>query len=71
VPRTATPMVAPTCRRAEIRAEPEPLVSADRAPQRRVHRLRHGQPQAEAEHRNQAAANPVPLSTVVVAPNRG
>ena len=31
VPRTATPMVAPTWRMAEIRAEPEPLRSADRA----------------------------------------
>ena len=58
VPSTATPMVAPTWRIAEISAEPEPLRSARQRGQRRVHRLRHGQPQPQAERREPGRREP-------------
>ena len=69
VPRTATPMVAPTCRIAEIRAEPEPLRSADRADSAAFIVCGMASPRPRPNTANQAAANPVPLLTVVVAPN--
>ncbi len=69
VPRTATPMVAPTCRKAEIRADPEPLVSADRALSAAFIVCGMASPRPRPNTANQAAANPVPLLTVVVAPN--
>ena len=68
MPRTATPIVAPTCRRAEIRAEPEPLVSADRALSAAFIVCGMASPRPRPNTANQAAANPVPLPTVVVAP---
>src|SRR5205823_1788544 len=69
VPRTATPMVAPTWRMAEIRAEPAPLVSADRADRAAFIACGMASPRPRPNTANQAAANPVPLLTVVVAPN--
>ena len=68
VPRTATPMVAPTWRIAEIRAEPEPLRSADRADSAAFIACGMASPRPRPNTANQAAANPVPLLTAVVAP---
>ena len=69
VPSTATPMVAPTWRIAEIRAEPEPLRSADRADSAAFIVCGIASPRPNPNAANQAAANQVPLLTVVVAPN--
>ncbi len=68
MPRTATPMVAPTCRIVEIRAEPEPLRSADRADSAAFIACGMASPRPRPNTANQAAANPVPLLIVVVAP---
>ena len=69
VPRIATPIVAPTCRIAEIRAEPEPLRSADKADSAAFIACGIASPRPSPNMANHAAANPVPLLTLVVAPN--
>src|SRR6516165_2960733 len=61
-------MVAPTCRMAEIRAEPEPLRSADRADRAAFIVCGMASPRPRPKQASQAAANPVPLAILVVAP---
>ncbi len=68
VPSTATPMVAPAWRSAEIRAEPEPLRSADSADRAAFIVCGMARPSPRPNTANQAAANPVPLVMLVVAP---
>src|SRR5262249_6931454 len=53
---------------AEIRAEPAPLPSADRAPMAAFMACGMASPRPRPNTANQAAANPVPLLTTVVAP---
>ncbi len=61
-------MVAPTWRSAEIRAEPEPLRSADSADSAAFIACGMASPRPSPKTANHAAANPVPLLAVVVAP---
>src|ERR1700683_5191429 len=61
-------MVAPTWRIAEISAEPEPLRSADRADSAAFIACGMASPRPRPNTANHAAANPVPLLAVVVAP---
>src|SRR5271163_3781239 len=61
-------MVAPTWRRAEISAEPEPLRSADRADRAAFIVCGIARPRPRPNRANQAAANPVPLLVLVMAP---
>ena len=65
MPRMATPMVAPTWRIAEIRAEPEPLRSADRADSAAFIVCGIASPRPSPKMANHAAVNQVPLPTVV------
>src|SRR5579872_251693 len=69
VPSTATPMVAPTWRSAEINAEPEPLRSADSADNAAFMVCGMASPTPSPNAASHAAANPVPLPALVVAPN--
>ena len=69
VPSTATPMVAPTWRIAEISAEPEPLRSADSADSAAFIACGIASPSPRPNAASHAAANPVPLPVLVVAPN--
>src|ERR1700759_4721936 len=68
VPRTATPIVAPTCRIAVIRADPDPLRSADSAPSAAFIAAGIASPSPRPATANQAAENPGPLVTLVSAP---
>src|SRR5215467_300011 len=68
VPRTATPMVAPTWRIAVMTAEPEPLRSADRALSAAFIAAGMAIPSPRPVAANQVAAYPVLLCTLVRAP---
>ena len=69
MPSTATPMVAPTCRIAEMSAEPEPLRSADSADRAAFIVCGMASPSPRPNAASHAAVNPVPLPHLVVAPN--
>ena len=61
-------MVAPTWRSAEISAEPEPLRSGERADRAAFIVCGMASPRPSPKKVSQAAANPVPLAVLVVAP---
>ena len=68
VPRTATPIVAPTWRSAEISAAPDPLRSADSAPSAMFIADGIANPRPSPAMATQASVYPVELPIVVNAP---